>query len=322
MIAGYKSDEIIKITGITYRQLDYWTSKGLITPEINAGGSSGIDRLYSLKNIFDISVVKYLKQHNLTFEDISEIIKRLKFMPFPHSFKDIDILVIDNKSIVFLKDGIDVPKEFATYKHVKNLNYLTPERIAKVKTLMIVIPTKKITKEIIKVLKKMYKLESENKDIQIKAIDVRVERWEIDNIRRRLAELIGKANHKVSMTSSNLDSTFWNSGEVIQALKKANEKGIDIEIAFSGKIDEESTFLKKLVKEEKVILYHTSREMENHFMTVDRNYLYFEKPHLPKAIVREAICGKNRILGKNLEDDFKNMTKQAKRVESNSPLLN
>ena len=51
MQQGYTGPEVCKITGISYRQLDHWTSTGLIKASIRNIKGSGFHRLYSFNAV-------------------------------------------------------------------------------------------------------------------------------------------------------------------------------------------------------------------------------------------------------------------------------
>ncbi|MDR3152404.1 MAG: MerR family transcriptional regulator [Bifidobacteriaceae bacterium] len=55
--AGYKGPQVCAAVGITFRQLDYWTTTGLVTPSIRVSHSSGVHRLYSFKDIVFIRLI-------------------------------------------------------------------------------------------------------------------------------------------------------------------------------------------------------------------------------------------------------------------------
>jgi DNA-binding transcriptional MerR regulator len=50
---GYRGPQACKIVGITYRQLDYWTRTGLVTPSIQ-----GTQRVYSFNDLLQLKVIK------------------------------------------------------------------------------------------------------------------------------------------------------------------------------------------------------------------------------------------------------------------------
>ena len=48
---GFRAPEAKRIAGITYRQLDYWTRTGLVTPSVKDAHGSGTQRLYSFQDL-------------------------------------------------------------------------------------------------------------------------------------------------------------------------------------------------------------------------------------------------------------------------------
>lgn len=57
---GYRGSVASKVAGITYRQLDYWARKQIMEPSITQSHGSGSRRLYSVKDIVVLAVLKHL----------------------------------------------------------------------------------------------------------------------------------------------------------------------------------------------------------------------------------------------------------------------
>ncbi|MDR2748481.1 MAG: MerR family transcriptional regulator [Bifidobacteriaceae bacterium] len=55
--SGYKGPQVCAAVGITFRQLDYWTTTGLVTPSIRVSRGSGVHRLYSFKDVVFIRLI-------------------------------------------------------------------------------------------------------------------------------------------------------------------------------------------------------------------------------------------------------------------------
>jgi DNA-binding transcriptional MerR regulator len=51
---------VCRLTGVTYRQLDYWARTGLVTPSITAAQGSGSKRKYSYSDVLEVKVIKSL----------------------------------------------------------------------------------------------------------------------------------------------------------------------------------------------------------------------------------------------------------------------
>lgn len=58
--SGYRGPQVCKLTGITYRQLDYWARTGLVRPSVADAKGSGSKRLYSYRDLLELKVIKQL----------------------------------------------------------------------------------------------------------------------------------------------------------------------------------------------------------------------------------------------------------------------
>ena len=70
MQQGYTGPEVCKITGITYRQLDHWTTSNLIKASIRNLKGSGFHRVYSFQDIIQIKLVNKLREAALVFRKL------------------------------------------------------------------------------------------------------------------------------------------------------------------------------------------------------------------------------------------------------------
>lgn len=68
--AGYRGPAVAKIVGITYRQLDHWTTTGLVRASVRDAEGSGSQRLYSFDDIVQIKVIKNLRDAGVSLQRI------------------------------------------------------------------------------------------------------------------------------------------------------------------------------------------------------------------------------------------------------------
>lgn len=54
---GFRGRTVCKITGVTYRQLDYWTRSGLISASVNPAQGHGSTRLYSFRDLLEVKII-------------------------------------------------------------------------------------------------------------------------------------------------------------------------------------------------------------------------------------------------------------------------
>jgi DNA-binding transcriptional MerR regulator len=67
---GYRGPAVCTIVGISYRQLDYWTTTGLVVPSVRDAEGSGSQRLYSFEDIVTLKVIKNLLDTGVSLQRI------------------------------------------------------------------------------------------------------------------------------------------------------------------------------------------------------------------------------------------------------------
>jgi len=75
---GYRAPFVCKIIGITYRQLDYWSRTGLVTP---SQAAVGMQRLYSYRDLFELMIVKRLLDAGLSLQSVRRAVEYLHGSP-------------------------------------------------------------------------------------------------------------------------------------------------------------------------------------------------------------------------------------------------
>ncbi|HLA93604.1 MAG TPA: MerR family transcriptional regulator [Actinomycetota bacterium] len=80
---GYRVPEVIKIVGISYRQLDYWARTGLVRPSIKDAQGSGSQRLYSFQDLATLKLIKRMLDSGVSLQRIREAMGTLKALKEP-----------------------------------------------------------------------------------------------------------------------------------------------------------------------------------------------------------------------------------------------
>lgn len=93
----YNTNTIIKITGLTQRQVDYWDRTHFIKPSIKEASGYGTARLYSFKDLVQLKVAKTLIDKGVSLQKIRKAITYLK-----KNFPDIEKPLSEMR---FLTDG-------------------------------------------------------------------------------------------------------------------------------------------------------------------------------------------------------------------------
>lgn len=75
---GYGGPQACKIVGVTYRQLDYWTRTGLVSPSLQAARGSGTQRLYSFNDLLQLKVIKSLTDAGASLQKVRQAIEYVR----------------------------------------------------------------------------------------------------------------------------------------------------------------------------------------------------------------------------------------------------
>jgi len=63
---------------VTYRQLDYWARTDLVVPSVTEANGSGTQRLYSLRDVIELTVVKQTLDAGLALGAAREVIPAIR----------------------------------------------------------------------------------------------------------------------------------------------------------------------------------------------------------------------------------------------------
>lgn len=75
---SFGGPETAKVVGISYRQLDHWARKGLITPSVTPARGSGSQRRYSYQDLLELKVVKRLRDAGLSLQRIERAFRYIR----------------------------------------------------------------------------------------------------------------------------------------------------------------------------------------------------------------------------------------------------
>lgn len=73
MDSGFTSGQVVKFTGITLRQLQWWDERGIVVP-----GRQGHRRLYSLEDIAEIAVICDLRHRGFSLQRVRKVVRFLQ----------------------------------------------------------------------------------------------------------------------------------------------------------------------------------------------------------------------------------------------------
>lgn len=74
----YRSVDVCRLAGVSYRQLDYWDRTGTLSPTGAAAGGSGTQRLYSCADLFVLRVLGALRAHGVALRIGREVAEAMR----------------------------------------------------------------------------------------------------------------------------------------------------------------------------------------------------------------------------------------------------
>lgn len=78
LTSGFSGPMVCRLTGVTYRQLDYWARTNLVTPSITPAQGSGSKRKYSYSDVLEVKVIKSLLNSGLALTRARQAVECLR----------------------------------------------------------------------------------------------------------------------------------------------------------------------------------------------------------------------------------------------------
>jgi DNA-binding transcriptional MerR regulator len=75
---GFSGPMVCRLTGVTYRQLDYWARTDLVTPSIAAAQGSGSKRTYAYSEVLEVKVIKSLLTSGVSLNRARQAVECLR----------------------------------------------------------------------------------------------------------------------------------------------------------------------------------------------------------------------------------------------------
>lgn len=97
---GFRSTQVCKVVGITYRQLDYWDRSGLLGPSMQTASGSGTQRLYSFRDVVTLRVIKRLKDAGTSLHKIRSAFEQLEDQVGP-DWRESDITLLSDGTTIY-----------------------------------------------------------------------------------------------------------------------------------------------------------------------------------------------------------------------------
>ncbi|MEN8040572.1 MAG: MerR family transcriptional regulator [Actinomycetota bacterium] len=97
---GFRSPQVCKVVGITYRQLDYWDRSGLLGPSMQTASGSGSQRLYTFQDVVTLRVIKRLKDAGTSLHKIRMAFEQLEDQ-VGENWREADITLLSDGTSIY-----------------------------------------------------------------------------------------------------------------------------------------------------------------------------------------------------------------------------
>ncbi len=91
----FTSNQVLRLTGVTKRRLDYWIHQDLVAPDISKARGRGTVRLFSFENLLEVRVAVWLRSKNVSLQLIRKIVAKLKKRGLDHPLSAVAFAVVE-----------------------------------------------------------------------------------------------------------------------------------------------------------------------------------------------------------------------------------
>jgi DNA-binding transcriptional MerR regulator len=103
-ILGFSGPTVCRLTGVTYRQLDYWARTELVTPSITPAQGSGSKRQYSYEDVLEVKVIKSLLNAGVALNRARQAVACLR-QSLGADLASSSLVLSENGSVLAQDDG-------------------------------------------------------------------------------------------------------------------------------------------------------------------------------------------------------------------------
>ncbi len=104
LASGFSGPTVCRLTGVTYRQLDYWARTDLVTPSITPAKGSGSKRAYSYADVLEVKVIKSLLNSGLSLARTRQAVECLR-SALGADLASSSLVMSDSGSVLAKSDG-------------------------------------------------------------------------------------------------------------------------------------------------------------------------------------------------------------------------
>ena len=101
---GFSGPAVCRITGVTYRQLDYWARTALVTPSVTPAQGSGSKRVYSYADVVEVKVIKSLIDAGVSLPRARQAVNCLREQ-LGVDVRSVSLVLSGSRSVLAYSDG-------------------------------------------------------------------------------------------------------------------------------------------------------------------------------------------------------------------------
>ncbi|MDE3065798.1 MAG: MerR family transcriptional regulator [Acidobacteriota bacterium] len=101
---SFSGPTVCRLTGVTYRQLDYWARTSLVTPSITPASGSGSKRAYSYGDVLEVKVIKSLLSSGVSLARARQAVECLR-RALGADLASSSLVLSDSGSVLAHSDG-------------------------------------------------------------------------------------------------------------------------------------------------------------------------------------------------------------------------
>lgn len=120
---AFNSKQVCALTGITFRQLDYWDRQGLAKPSLSPASGRGSRRLYAYADLLALQAVKRLRDFGISLQKVRKCVRYLrKHLPGIGRPLTYCVLLTDGDAVYLVKNPremVDTTKQQGQYAWVQ-----------------------------------------------------------------------------------------------------------------------------------------------------------------------------------------------------------
>jgi DNA-binding transcriptional MerR regulator len=100
-LTGFSADVARRVVGISYRQLDYWDTTGLLRPSVKEAGGKGSRRVYSFEDLVELRVIANLRNLGVSLPAVRKAARYVR-QHFANLVRPLArlALMVDGKSVL------------------------------------------------------------------------------------------------------------------------------------------------------------------------------------------------------------------------------